>query len=210
MTTFMKGAFWTAGIVALIAAVAAVFAINDIPTKEERAKAAWADVESQYQRRADLVPNLVATVTGYAQQEQAVLTAVTQARAAATAVRLDAGSLSDPAAFEKYRAAQEQLSGALGRLLAVSERYPDLKSSQNFLTLQSQLEGTENRIAIARRDFNEAVRILNTAMRTFPGVIWAATLYNSSRPMEMFAAAPGTEQAPRVEFPQPAQPRTPQ
>lgn len=189
------------GALVLIPVAMAVFSINTIPTKEERAKAAWADVQSQYQRRADLVPNLVATVSGYAQQEKDVLTAVTEARASATQIKVDPSTLTDPAAFEKYRAAQDQLSGMLGRLLAISENYPDLKSNQNFLTLQSQLEGTENRIGIARRDFNEAVRGLNTELRTFPGVVWAATFYRSSKPMELFEAAPAAQEAPKVEFP---------
>ncbi len=193
------------GALVLIPVVMAVFSINTIPTKEERAKAAWADVQSQYQRRADLVPNLVATVSGYAQQEKDVLTAVTEARASATQIKVDLSTLTDPATFEKYRAAQDQLSGVLGRLLAISENYPDLKSNQNFLTLQSQLEGTENRIGIARRDFNEAVRGLNTELRTFPGVMWAATLYRSSKPMQLFEAAPAAQEAPKVEFP-PASP----
>ncbi len=189
------------GVLVLIPIVMAVFSINTIPTREEQARAAWADVQSQYQRRADLVPNLVATVSGYAQQEKVVLTAVTEARASATQVKVDASTLSDPAAFERYRAAQNQLSGVLGRLLAISENYPDLKSNQNFLTLQSQLEGTENRIGIARRDFNEAVRSFNTELRTFPGAFWAATLYRSSKPMQMFEAAPTAQEAPKVEFP---------
>ncbi len=190
-----------AGILVLIPVVLAIFSVNAIPTKEEHARAAWADVQSQYQRRADLVPNLVSTVSGYAQQEKAVLVAVTEARASATQIKIDASTLSDPAAFEKYSAAQDQLSGVLARLLAISENYPNLKSNQNFLTLQSQLEGTENRISIARRDFNEAVRSFNTEVRTFPGVIWASTLYRSSKPMQLFEATPAAQEAPKVEFP---------
>ena len=184
-------------------AALATCSVNTIPTKEEQAKAAWADVQSQYQRRADLVPNLVATVSGYAQQEQDVLTAVTEARASATQIAIDPGMLDDPVAFEKFRTAQDQLSGLLGRLLAISENYPDLKSNQNFLTLQSQLEGTENRIAIARRDFNDASRDFNTELRTFPGVLWAGTLYRSAKPMPMFEAAAETKDAPKVAFPPP-------
>jgi len=194
------------GILVLIPVVMAIFSVNTIPAKEERAKAAWADVQSQYQRRADLIPNLVATVSGYAQQEKDVLVAVTQARASATQIKVDLSTLTDPAAFEKYRAAQDQLSGVLGRLLAISENYPDLKSNQNFLTLQSQLEGTENRIGVARRDFNEAVRVYNTELRTFPGVIWAATIYGSSKPMQLFEAATTAQEAPKVEFPSTAPP----
>lgn len=180
--------------------------INAIPTKEEQAKAAWADVQSQYQRRADLIPNLVATVQGYAQQERAVLVEVTQARASATQVKVDASTISNPAAFAKYQAAQSQLSGVLGRLMVISERYPDLKSNENFLALQSQLEGTENRIAVARRDYNEAVRVYNTEIKTFPGVIWASTVYRSAKPLESFAASANAQSAPTVSFAPPAAP----
>src|SRR3974390_2649164 len=123
---------------------------NTIPTDEEQAKAKWADVQNNYQRRADLIPNLVATVQGYAKQEKDVLTAVVEARAKATQVRVDVSDLTDPDKIKQFQDAQNQLSGALGRLLAISENYPDLKSNQNFLALQSQLEGTENRIAVSR------------------------------------------------------------
>ena len=174
--------------------------INTIPTKQQQAKAAWADIQNEYQRRADLVPNLVATVQGYANQEQAVLTAVTEARASATQVKVDASTITDPAAFQRYQAAQNQLSGVLGRLLAISENYPDLKSSQNFLALQSQIEGTENRIAVARRDYNEAARDYDTELTTLPGSIWASTYYRSSKPMQMFEAVPAAQGAPTVKF----------
>ena len=180
--------------------------INAIPTKEEQVKAAWGDVQSQYQRRADLIPNLVATVQGYAQQERAVLVEVTQARASATQVKVDASTISDPATFAKYQAAQSQLSGVLGRLMMISERYPDLKSNQNFLALQSQLEGTENRITVARRDYNEAVRVYNTEIRTVPGVIWASTVYRSAKPLQAFAATESAQSAPKVSFAPPASP----
>jgi LemA protein len=185
----------------IIPVVLAGCGVNTIPTKDEQVKAAWGDVQAQYQRRADLVPNLVATVQGYAQQERQVLTAVTQARAQATHVSIDASTISDPAAFQKFQAAQDQLSGVLGHLLSITENYPDLKSNQNFLALQAQLEGTENRIAIARRDYNEAVRQYNTELRTFPGVIWASTLYKSSKPAQSFAATPNAQTAPTVSFP---------
>jgi LemA protein len=174
--------------------------INTIPTYEEAAKAQWAEVQNQYQRRADLIPNLVETVKGFAAQEQEVLTAVVEARASATQVRVDASTLTDPEAFAKYQAAQDQLSGVLGRLLMVTENYPDLKSNQNFLALQSQLEGTENRIAIARRDYNDAVRVYNTELRTFPGAIWAGTVHSGSKPMTLFEAKAGAETAPTVKF----------
>ena len=191
-------------LVALIAPLAlAGCGVNTIPTDEGRAQAAWADVQAQYQRRADLVPNLVATVQGYAQQEKSVLVQVTQARAQATHVSVDASTITDPNKFQAYQQAQNQLSGVLGHLLSITENYPDLKSNANFLALQSQLEGTENRIAISRRDFNEAVRVYNTDLHTFPGVIWASTLYKSEKPMQMFEAAADAQAAPKVSFPPP-------
>ena len=173
---------------------------NTIPTLEEQAKAKWADVQNNYQRRADLIPNLVATVQGYAKQEKDVLTSVVEARAKATQVKIDVSQLDDPEKLKQFQDAQNQLSGALGRLLAVSENYPDLKSNQNFLALQSQLEGTENRIAVARRDYIEAVRVYNTELETFPGVIWASTLYKSRKPMQEFTVAEDLKQPPQVKF----------
>jgi len=185
--------------------------VNTIPTKEERAKAAWADVQNNYQRRADLIPNLVETVKGYAAQERSVLVEVTQARASATQVKVDASTLTDPARFQQYQQAQDKLSGVLGRLMMIQENYPDLKSNQNFLALQSQLEGTENRIAIARRDYNEAVRDYNTSLRTFPTVLWAKTFYSGSKPMQLFQATVAAQGAPTVDFGAPpvGQPVTP-
>jgi LemA protein len=174
--------------------------VNTIPTEEERAKAAWSEVLNQYQRRSDLIPNLVETVKGYAQQERDVLTAVVEARAKATSIKVDASTITDPEAFKKYQDAQAQLSGVLGRLLAIQENYPDLKSNANFLALQSQLEGTENRIAVARRDYIEAVRVYNTELRTFPGVIWANILYRSNKPMETFTISEQQMQTPKVNF----------
>jgi LemA protein len=173
---------------------------NNIPTYEEQAKAKWSDVLNQYQRRSDLIPNLVETVKGYAQQEKTVLEAVTTARAQATSIKVDATTITDPATFKKFQDAQAQLSGSLGRLLAISENYPDLKSNQNFLALQSQLEGTENRIAVARHDYIEAVRIYNTELRTFPGSIWAALFYRSNKPMEEFTVADSVKTPPQVKF----------
>jgi len=173
---------------------------NTIPTLEEQAKARWADVQNQYQRRADLIPNLVATVQGYAAQEKNVLTAVIEARAKATQVKVDASQLTDPEKLKAFQDAQNQLSGALGRLLAISENYPDLKSNANFLALQSQLEGTENRIAVARRDYIEAVRAYNSALRTFPTVIWAKTAFSGNKPMAEFTATEGAEKPPQVKF----------
>jgi LemA protein len=173
---------------------------NTIPTLEEQAKAKWADVQNNYQRRADLIPNLVATVQGYAKQEKDVLTSVVEARAKATQVKIDVSQLDDPEKLKQFQDAQNQLSGALGRLLAVSENYPDLKSNQNFLALQSQLEGTENRIAVARRDYIEAVRAYNTELETFPGVIWASTVFRSKKPMAAFTANDNAQTPPQVKF----------
>ncbi|MDP3800727.1 LemA family protein [Brevundimonas sp.] len=186
--------------VVILAPAAAGCGINAIPTKEEAAKARWADVQSQYQRRADLVPNLVATVQGAAIAERTTLTQVIEARAQATGVTVTPETLSDPAAFQRYQAAQGQLSQALSRLLLVVERYPDIKSNQNFIALQSQLEGTENRIAVARRDYNEAVRDYNTSLRTFPTVIWANTIHGGSEPMQLFTATETAQTAPGVNF----------
>ena len=173
---------------------------NTIPTDEEQAKAKWADVQNNYQRRADLIPNLVATVQGYAKQEKDVLTAVVEARAKATQVHVDVSELTDPEKLKQFQDAQNQLSGALGRLLAISENYPDLKSNQNFLALQSQLEGTENRIAVARRDYIEAVRVYNTDLRTLPTALWAMTVFRNNKPMAAFTAAEDAQKPPQVKF----------
>ena len=174
--------------------------INVIPTAEENAKAKWSDVQNQYQRRADLIPNLVETVKGYAAQERDVLREVTEARAKVSQIKVDASTVTDPAKFKEFQDAQGALTGALGRLLVTVERYPDLKSNQNFLALQSQLEGTENRIAVARRDYIEAVRAYNTELKTFPGVLWASTLYRSYKPMETFTVAEDLKKPPSVKF----------
>ena len=174
--------------------------VNTIPTKEESAKASWGEVQNQYQRRADLIPNLVATVQGYAKQEKDVLVGVTEARAKATSVNVTTGDLSNPAKMAEYQKAQDGLSQSLGRLMVVVEKYPELKSDQNFLALQSQLEGTENRVAIARRDFNESVRIYNTEIRTFPSIVAAKVIYGSE-PMTPFqATAANADSAPKVTF----------
>ena len=155
--------------------------INNIPQYDEQVKAAWGQVQNQYQRRADLIPNLVETVKGYARQEQETLTAVIEARAKATSIQVDASTLDDPNKLKQFEQAQGQLTSALSRLMVVSERYPDLKSNQNFLALQSQLEGTENRIAVARRDFITAVQQYNTEIRTFPGRLWHSVMYSDLR-----------------------------
>jgi len=174
--------------------------INSIPTAEEEAKARWADVQNQYQRRADLIPNLVSTVKGYAAQEKSVLIGVTEARARATQVTVSPEQLSDPAAMQRYSQAQGALSSALIPFQRLQEAYPDLKSNQNFLALQSQLEGTENRITVARGDYNNAVQAYNTRIRTFPDVIGAKVFYGA-KPMVTFqATTPNAEKAPTVNF----------
>lgn len=175
--------------------------INAIPTYDEQVKAGWAQVENQYQRRADLIPNLVETVKGFAEQEREVLLEVTEARAKVNQMKVDADLVNDPARLQAFEAAQSQLSGALSRLMVVVERYPDLKSNQNFLTLQAQLEGTENRIGVARRDYIAAIQNYNAEIRTFPGRIWHSILYSELELRETFeASAENAEQAPSVQF----------
>jgi LemA protein len=173
---------------------------NTIPTNEERAKAAWSEVLNQYQRRADLIPNLVETVKGYAAQEKDVLTSVVEARAKATSVQVTPETLTDPNAMKVFQENQAQLTGALSRLLAVVENYPDLKSNQNFLALQSQLEGTENRIAVSRRDYIEAVRVYNTSLRTMPTMIWKWIWFTGNEPFQTFTIEDSAKQTPQVKF----------
>jgi LemA protein len=187
-------------VVAALALPLSACGVNSVPTAEENAKAKWANVQADYQRRADLIPNLVETVKGYAKQEQGTLTAVVEARAKATSVQVNAADLSDPAKVAAFQAAQGQLSSSLGRLLATVEAYPDLKSNQNFLALQSQLEGTENRINISIKDYNGAVQDYNTTIRTFPDVIGAKIFYGA-KPMTTYqATAPNADRAPTVKF----------
>src|ERR671921_28355 len=173
--------------------------VNSVPTADEQVNAAWGNLQADYQRRADLIPNLVNTVKGYAQQERTVLTEVTNARARATSIQLNGADLSDPAKVKAFADAQTQLGGSLGRLLATFEAYPDLKSNQNFLALQDQLEGSENRINASRRDYNEAVRSYNTRIRTFPDAIGAKIFYGS-KPKVPFEASAGAQEAPKVDF----------
>lgn len=174
--------------------------INNIPSYDEGVKAAWSQVQNQYKRRADLVPNLVETVKGYATHESATLEAVVKARSAATSMQVTPDVLNNPEAFKKFEASQAQLTQALSRLMVVVEQYPDLKANQNFLALQSQLEGTENRIAVARMDFIQAVQRYNTELRTFPGRIWAFILYRDMKPAENFTQPESVEKAPEVKF----------
>lgn len=174
--------------------------VNTIPAKEEAAKARWADVENQYQRRSDLIPNLVATVKGFAAQEKDVLVGVTKARASATQVTVDPTKLSDPAQLAAFDQAQGALGQSLGRLLVTVEKYPELKSNEQFLNLQSQLEGTENRIAVARRDYNGAVQDYNTEIRTFPSLITAKVIYGAQPIAPFKATTVNAETAPEVKF----------
>jgi LemA protein len=197
-TTAAPGARLRAVAILLVATLLAGCGINVIPTLEEQAKAQWSQVQNQYQRRAELIPNLVETVRGYAKQEQEVLTRVIEARAKATQVQVNVDQLTDPEALRRFQEAQAQLSGALGRLIAVSENYPDLKSNQNFLALQSQLEGTENRISVARRDYIQAVQAYNTEVRTFPGRLWA--MVYGAKPMATFTASEEQQRPPQVKF----------
>ncbi|MDZ4364836.1 LemA family protein [Brevundimonas sp.] len=199
MIRFNNSTIAVAAVVVMVPALAGC-GVNAIPTKEEAAKARWADVQAQYQRRADLIPNLVATVQAAAIQERTTLTAVIEARARATSIQVTPETLNDPAAFAQYQAAQGQLSQALSRLLLTVEAYPQLQSNQNFIALQSQLEGTENRIAVARRDYNGAVQDYNTTLRTFPTVLWANTIHGGSKPMQLFTATTEAQAAPTVSF----------
>ena len=193
--------FWRAFMPMWLAVSLAGCGINNIPTYDEQVKAAWSQVQNQYQRRADLVPNLVNTVQGFADQEREVLVEVTEARSKVGSIQMDESILDDPQKFQQFEQAQSQLGSALQRLMVVVERYPDLKSNQNFLTLQAQLEGTENRIAVARRDYIEAVRQYNTEIRTFPGRIWHSLLYSELEQRENFeATTENAEQAPTVNF----------
>jgi len=196
--------FRKAGSIALVALAALGLTgcgVNEIPTLDEQVKSAWSQVENQYQRRADLIPNLVETVKGYAAQEQEVLIAVTEARSRVSSMQVDENLINDPAALQQFQDAQAQLTGALSRLMVVVEMYPDLKSNQNFLALQSQLEGTENRISVARRDYIQAVQTYNTELRTFPGRIWHMIMYSDLPIRPTFeATAENAEQAPAVRF----------
>lgn len=174
--------------------------INNIPTYEQGAKAAWSEVLNQYKRRADLIPNLVESVKGFAEQERKVLTDVVEARAKATQVKLPDDILTNPDAMKQFQDAQNTLGGALRQLLAVVERYPDIKSGQNFLALQQQIEGTENRIAIARRDYINAVRIYNTEINTIPGRLWKSVMYPTAKDMATFDIAEEETKTPKVDF----------
>ena len=192
---------WRSVVLVLLAGWLSGCGINNIPTFDEQVKAAWSQVENQYQRRADLIPNLVSTVKGYAAHEQEVLVDVTQARAKVGSIQVDGNMLDNPEKLQQFEQAQRQLGSALQRLMVVAERYPDLKANQNFLALQSQLEGTENRISVARRDYIAAVQQYNTEIRTFPGRLWHSFLYSEMEVRDTYeATSEGAEEAPAVSF----------
>lgn len=185
----------------IMTAFLAACGVNSIPTNDEKVKSSWAQVQNQYQRRADLIPNLVATVKGYAAHEKETLTAVVEARSKVSSMQVSGDILNNPEALQKFEQAQSQLGSALKRLMVVVERYPDLKANQNFLALQSQLEGTENRISVARRDYIGAVEIYNTEIRTFPGKLWHSWLYSDMSIRDTYqATTEGAEAAPAVAF----------
>lgn len=176
--------------------------VNNLPTYDEQVTSAWSQVENQYQRRADLIPNLVATVKGFAAQEKELLTEVTRLRASVGQVRVDGNLIDNPEMLQRFEAGQARLGSALSRLMVVAERYPDLKSNQNFMALQSQLEGTENRISVARRDYILAMQQYNTELRTYPGKLWHGWLYPELKPRQDYykATAEQADQPPSVEF----------
>jgi LemA protein len=201
MTGGMRGLLIGLVVVGVVVALLIAWAVginNQLVTLEQNVNEKWAQVQNVYQRRADLIPNLVETVKGFATQERTVLEDVTKARASASSIQLTPEALNDPKALERFQAAQNQLSGALSRLLVTVERYPELKSNQNFLALQTQLEGTENRITVERQRFNEAVRQYNTRLRLFPGSI--AARLTGFQPKAFFEAAPDAATPPKVKF----------
>jgi LemA protein len=196
----MKAFFIGLAVVVLGFVVLIISNINNVPKLDENVNAAWSQVQNQYKRRADLIPNLVSTVKGYAEHEKSTLTEVTQARANVGKISLTPEMLSNPQLFQQFQAAQNSLSSALSKLMLVVERYPQLKANQNFLALQSQLEGTENRISVARRDYIEAVKLYNLELRTFPGKIVAAIVYPEAQVKQTFSASPQEQETPKVKF----------
>ncbi len=199
MQRFLTRALAGSALGALMLALAGC-GINNIPRYDQQVQAAWAQVQNEYQRRADLVPNLVSTVKGYAAHEDKVLTEVTEARARVTQTQIPANILTNPQAFKQFEQNQATLSGALSRLMVVTENYPNLKADQSFLTLQSQLEGTENRIAVARRDYILAVQQFNTELTTIPGRWYRAMFYGDKQVMQSFTAEQTAQTAPQVKF----------
>ena len=199
MTGSSISRFARMGIVALASLALTACGINSVPTAEEAAKARWADVQAAFQERANLVPNLAEVAKSAAEQERAILTDVIEARAKATSIQISGDDLNDPAKMQQFQQAQEQLGAGLGRLLANVERYPELKSITNYQMLQSQLEGQENRIRVAIRDYNGAVQAYNTTIRTFPDAIGAKVFYGAKPMVPYEAATPGAEVAPSLE-----------
>lgn len=194
-TTMLRGAIAAAAALSLAAC-----GINSVPAAEEEAKAKWADVEAQFQRRANLIPNLAEIVKGASENEQTILREVTEARAKATSVNVTASDLDDPEKMAEFAAAQSQMSAGIGRLLASFEAYPQIQSNQNYLAFQSQFEGTENRIAVALRDYNEAVRKYNTTIRTFPDTIGANIIHGAEPMVPYKAVTEGAEAAPTIDM----------
>lgn len=196
----MKNVGIVIAVILIALLVVMIPSINNIPKYDEAVKASWSQVLNQYKRRADLVPNLVSTVKGYAAHEEKVLLEVTKARSAVSQMTISKDILNDKAAFAQFQSKQNELSSALSRLLVTVEKYPDLKANQNFVMLQSQLEGTENRISVARRDYIQAVQIYNTELRTFPGRLWHKILYSDMKLYETFSVDEATQRVPEVKF----------
>lgn len=196
----MKSFFITIGVILLAIFILIAVNINNIPKLDENVKASWSQVQNQYKRRADLIPNLVSTVKAYASHEKSTLQEVTKARASVGKLNISEDMLSNPQLFEQFQKAQSSLSSALSRLMLVVEKYPNLKANKNFLALQSQLEGTENRISVARRDYIQTVKEYNTELRTYPGKFVAAILYPEAKIKQTFTASPNEQEVPKVEF----------
>lgn len=196
----MKAFFIGIGLIILALVILIISNINNVPKLDENVEASWAQVQNQYKRRADLIPNLVSTVKGYAEHEKSTFNEVTQARANASKLSLSPEMLSNPLLFQQFQKAQGALSSALSRLMLVVEKYPDLKANKNFLALQTQLEGTENRIVVARRDYIEAVKLFNLELRTYPGKIVAAIMYPDAEIKQRFTATNKEQETPKVKF----------
>jgi LemA protein len=196
----MKSFFIAIGVILLAIFIIIATNVNNIPKLDENVKASWSQVQNQYKRRADLIPNLVSTVKAYASHEKSTLQEVTKARSNVGKLNISEDMLSNPQLFEQFQKAQSSLSSALSRLMLVVEKYPNLKANKNFLALQSQLEGTENRISIARRDYIQTVKEYNTELRTYPGKFVAAILYPEAKIKQTFIAPPNEQEVPKVEF----------
>lgn len=196
----MKSFFITIGVILLAIFILIAVNINNIPKLDENVKASWSQVQNQYKRRADLIPNLLSTIKAYASHEKSTLQEVTKARASVGKLNISEDMLSNPQLFEQFQKAQSSLSSALSRLMLVVEKYPNLKANKNFLALQSQLEGTENRISVARRDYIQTVKEYNTELRTYPGKFVAAILYPEAKIKQTFTASPNEQEVPKVEF----------